>query len=853
MHGTFKRSLCVLIVILCLLPLLAVNADTQNENLIKNPGFEVISGDWPENWNRCCRPDDPHSAIETKVVRSGKTAVKIMAEESVLPYTFQNAAGVMPGATYEVSAWANVHLTNNGNGAFFKVECHGRGSSLRDFSSDACVSDTNGEFKKLSFTFTAPEGTTSANILCRFNGTGYVIFDDVSLCKIADPEKFRFNFGDVFHYPHEEKGTMWVNLASFYKEMPIEKEATVDFELRDGEKVLHQTSGVHFTDLKAEYTYDIRLLTEKKKAYCVHATAKWNGEEKHFSQNVYVYDRPTIIGDDGVIRIEGKIFNPIMGYHIKDFTWDKVAESGINVVQFGSGGYSEAHIKECDRVLDILDANGMKALFVLYRNMKPAAHPDNIEFSKTFVNRFKDDPRIYAWAVMDEPFSSYESPEMFKLMEDSYTLVRNIDSMHPVHLTDVNTQSPKFCDIHSIDYYSLKEDNQSVYDFITKIKEGTRGDCHVQYVGRTFTFTDSAKDIPNTKTVRGYIYRAFEAGVKGIGYFSVSDAVSKSDGSGNIALYDMEIENGFSWNEFSAFNQKEVPVLYDIYVQKKYTLLNEYEGGRAAKAPYWATWTDGKTVYMIIHNKTTSPMVISPSSASANGLLSIGECTIERIGGTAPVPTSIHNLSVNMEPFDVALYKLTPHIPLDLSKLGTKNFTDLTGYDWAAEDIRKVAALGIVNTIGENRFGPGRNITRGNFAMFLIRTLGLSAKFEENFADVDEKAYFAKEVAIGRALGILKGVEENKFSPYAEITRQDMMTICYRGLQIAGKGMNPDMSFLQRFPDEALIRDYAKEAISAMANAGIVKGNPDGNINPFGNTTRAEAAVIMCRILNAFD
>ena len=206
-----------------------------------------------------------------------------------------------------------------------------------------------------------------------------------------------------------------------------------------------------------------------------------------------------------------------------------------------------------------------------------------------------------------------------------------------------------------------------------------------------------------------------------------------------------------------------------------------------------------------------------------------------------------------MEPLDVALYKLTPYEAIDISKLGTENFSDLSGYDWAAEDIRKVASFGIVNTIGENRFGPGRNITRGDFAMFLIRTLGLSAKFEENFADVDEKAYFAKEVAIGRALGILKGVEENKFSPYAEITRQDMMTICYRGLQIAGKATNPDISLLQRFPDKALIRDYAKEAISAMANAGIVKGNPDGNINPFGNTTRAEAAVIMCRILNAFD
>ncbi|MBR2471721.1 MAG: S-layer homology domain-containing protein, partial [Clostridia bacterium] len=37
--------------------------------------------------------------------------------------------------------------------------------------------------------------------------------------------------------------------------------------------------------------------------------------------------------------------------------------------------------------------------------------------------------------------------------------------------------------------------------------------------------------------------------------------------------------------------------------------------------------------------------------------------------------------------------------------------------------------------------------------------------------------------------------------------------------------------------------------IAAMVRESIVKGNPDGTVNPLGNTTRAEAAVIMSRIL----
>ncbi|MBR3576119.1 MAG: S-layer homology domain-containing protein [Clostridia bacterium] len=34
-----------------------------------------------------------------------------------------------------------------------------------------------------------------------------------------------------------------------------------------------------------------------------------------------------------------------------------------------------------------------------------------------------------------------------------------------------------------------------------------------------------------------------------------------------------------------------------------------------------------------------------------------------------------------------------------------------------------------------------------------------------------------------------------------------------------------------------------------MVIEGIVKGNPDQTINPLGNTTRAEAAVMMYRII----
>ena len=54
---------------------------------------------------------------------------------------------------------------------------------------------------------------------------------------------------------------------------------------------------------------------------------------------------------------------------------------------------------------------------------------------------------------------------------------------------------------------------------------------------------------------------------------------------------------------------------------------------------------------------------------------------------------------------------------------------------------------------------------------------------------------------------------------------------------------------LSTFSDGGMIADYAEPHVSAMVAEGLIKGNADGTINPLGNTTRAEAAVIMNRIL----
>ena len=56
------------------------------------------------------------------------------------------------------------------------------------------------------------------------------------------------------------------------------------------------------------------------------------------------------------------------------------------------------------------------------------------------------------------------------------------------------------------------------------------------------------------------------------------------------------------------------------------------------------------------------------------------------------------------------------------------------------------------------------------------------------------------------------------------------------------------MTSLDAFADKDSVSDYAKTAMASMVSAGIIQGS-DGNVNPLGNATRAEVAVMCARLL----
>ncbi len=120
----------------------------------------------------------------------------------------------------------------------------------------------------------------------------------------------------------------------------------------------------------------------------------------------------------------------------------------------------------------------------------------------------------------------------------------------------------------------------------------------------------------------------------------------------------------------------------------------------------------------------------------------------------------------------------------------TTRFRDLAGYDWAKDAIESLAKDGVIKGTSADTFEPGCDITRADFALLVMRALHLEAEPAEPFADVKPSDYFAEELAVAKACGIIRGVGDNRCNPRGKITREDMMTMIKRALKLAAMTWN---------------------------------------------------------------
>jgi len=181
-----------------------------------------------------------------------------------------------------------------------------------------------------------------------------------------------------------------------------------------------------------------------------------------------------------------------------------------------------------------------------------------------------------------------------------------------------------------------------------------------------------------------------------------------------------------------------------------------------------------------------------------------------------------------------------------------KTFSDLCSAEWARKPVEVMASKGIINGTGNDTFSPAASITRADYLVLLVKTLGLAAEFDSNFDDVDKSAYYYDAIGIAKKLGIVAGSGNNRFNPRESISRQDMMVMTARALErFKGLKVLDTNGVPEKFADKEDIAEYAVNSMSALITEGLIAGT--GNkLNPCAYATRAEAAVFLYNIYSNY-
>ena len=171
-----------------------------------------------------------------------------------------------------------------------------------------------------------------------------------------------------------------------------------------------------------------------------------------------------------------------------------------------------------------------------------------------------------------------------------------------------------------------------------------------------------------------------------------------------------------------------------------------------------------------------------------------------------------------------------------------QQLSDVEGH-WAEAAISQMAVQGFVKGFPDGTFRPDNNISRAEFAALTVQAFAIKDAGSKVFSDTAQH-WAGEYIASACAGGIVKGYSDDVFGPDDLITREQMALMVSQAA-----GLQPDTASLD-CSDGDQVADWAKGAVAAAYERGIISGMPDGSFRPQEHATRAQAVIVLSKSLD---
>ncbi len=199
-------------------------------------------------------------------------------------------------------------------------------------------------------------------------------------------------------------------------------------------------------------------------------------------------------------------------------------------------------------------------------------------------------------------------------------------------------------------------------------------------------------------------------------------------------------------------------------------------------------------------------------------------------------------LAVRVKPQDLSRVEITfdPAVDPDPSK-------NTSGpSQWAVSEIDAAIAAGLVPDLtGSPRYQD--TIDRLQFAELAVNLV--ETVTGEDLAPADPAAFSdCDSAAVLKAYGagIVNGVGDGRFDPNGELTREQLATMLYRAWTVLGDAA-PAVG-LGGYADAGDVSFWAEDAVSALADSGIMKGTSEVTLTPQAPCTVEQSILLVYRL-----
>ncbi|MFK7693688.1 S-layer homology domain-containing protein [Paenibacillus sp. HJGM_3] len=173
-----------------------------------------------------------------------------------------------------------------------------------------------------------------------------------------------------------------------------------------------------------------------------------------------------------------------------------------------------------------------------------------------------------------------------------------------------------------------------------------------------------------------------------------------------------------------------------------------------------------------------------------------------------------------------------------------EKFSDLQGH-WAEQALQAWIDRGYLQGYADGTVQPDRPMTRAEFVTIANRVFGFKEQAAVAATDVSEDDWAYAQVAIAIKADYITGYEDGTFRPEQPVSRQEA-AVMLAALKKLGGG---DAAALAAFQDAGSVPPWSKPSLAAVVAQGYIAGYEDGTIRASRSVTRAEAVVMLDRVL----